>query len=200
MPTSPTSSTNSKLSPTKHQANSSPRCRNSRKCSATMNMSCFYNRLPTRSITVTKTKRAMKTNLNQEITLSHPVKSHDGALEFNDRWVTSAMPGNAACPRAAHDANVINFPAPVRGAAETELDRLKACLLQPLLEKTRDLDAAAALRRAGTEAAALAWTTPFPLLFLPALLDEKVDRAERYVARQKIIFQHGMFRPMALAA
>src|SRR5262245_26431323 len=93
--------------------------------------------------------------------------------------------------------NVIKLSAPVRGAAETELDNLKARLLQPLMEKTSDQDAEAALCRAGTEAAALAWTTPFPLLFLPALLDEKVDRAERYLARQKSILQRGSRRAMA---
>ena len=96
-----------------------------------------------------------------------------------------------------HATQTRSTSAPVRGAAEAELDSLKEQLLQPLMEETGDRDAEAALRRAGTEAAALAWTTPFPLLFLPALLDEKVDRAERYLARQKTIFQHGMCRAMA---
>src|SRR4051794_38529135 len=79
----------------------------------------------------------------------------------------------------ARDAHVIKLTAPARGAAESQLDGLKERLLQPLLEKTSDRHVGAAFRRAGTEAAALAWTTPFPLLFLPALLAEKVDRAEQ---------------------
>ena len=91
----------------------------------------------------------------------------------------------------AREANVIKLTAPARGAAESELDGLKERLLQPLVEKNGDQQAEAALRRAGTEAAALAWTTPFPLLFLPALLAEKVDRAEQHLARQKTILERG---------
>src|SRR5262245_56799829 len=162
-------------------------------------MSYFNNRGRRRSITVTKTKRAMKTNMNKKTTLGLLVKSYDEAIEFptTNRWATWPAPGNAGCLMGAPDANVIKFSAPVRGAAEAKLDSLKEQLLQPLMEKTSDQDAEAALRRAGTEAAALAWTTPFPLLFLPALLDEKVDRAERYLARQKSILQRGSRRAMA---
>ena len=97
----------------------------------------------------------------------------------------------------ARDAKVIKLTAPARGAAETELDSLKDRLLRPLIAKTGDAQAETALRRAGTEAAALAWTTPFPLLFLPALLDEKVDRAEQHLARQKKILERGTCTAMA---
>lgn len=97
----------------------------------------------------------------------------------------------------ARDVNVIKLSAPARGAAERELDSLKEKLLRPLIEETSDQHAEAALRRAGTEAAALAWTTPFPLLFLPALLAEKVARAEQHLARQKKIFERGSCRAMA---
>lgn len=97
----------------------------------------------------------------------------------------------------AREANVIKLTALARGAAETELDSLKERLLQPLLEKRGGGQGEAALRRAGTEAAALAWTTPFPLLFLPALLDEKVDRAERHLARQKTILERDACKAMA---
>lgn len=97
----------------------------------------------------------------------------------------------------AREANVIKLTAPARGPAETELDSLKDRLLRPLIEKTSDQQAEASLRRAGTEAAALAWTTPFPLLFLPALLDEKVDRAEQHLARQKTILERGSCKAMA---
>ncbi len=89
----------------------------------------------------------------------------------------------------AREANVIKLTAPARGAAEFQLDSLKERLLQPRIEKISDLQAESAVRRAGTEAAALAWTTPFPLLFLPALLEEKVDRAEQHLARQKTILR-----------
>jgi hypothetical protein len=45
----------------------------------------------------------------------------------------------------------------------------------------------AALRRAANEAAALAWFTPFPLLFFPALLEEKARAALRQGARQRCV-------------
>jgi hypothetical protein len=141
----------------------------------------------------------MKTNMNKKLRLDLLVKRYDEAIDFpaKNRWAILTVAGNEGCLMGARDANVIQLSAPVRGAAETELDSLKERLLQPLMEKTSDQDAEAALRRAGTEAAALAWTTPFPLLFLPALLDEKVDRAERYLARQKAILQRGTCRAMA---
>jgi hypothetical protein len=97
----------------------------------------------------------------------------------------------------AREANVIRLTAPARGAAESELDGLKDRLLRPLLEKSGDQHAEDTLRRAGREAAALAWTTPFPLLFLPALLDEKVDRAEKHLARQRTILERGSCKAMA---
>jgi len=40
------------------------------------------------------------------------------------------------------------------------------------------------LRLAAIEAEALAWLTPFPHLFLPVLLEEKLDAARQYVTRQ----------------
>ncbi|HKQ37541.1 MAG TPA: hypothetical protein VJ063_05645 [Verrucomicrobiae bacterium] len=92
---------------------------------------------------------------------------------------------------------MIKLTAPARGDAETELDSLKDKLLRPLIEKISDGQAEAAVRHAGTEAAALAWTTPFPLLFLPALLDEKVDRAEQHLATQKKILERGTCKAMA---
>ena len=110
-------------------------------------------------------------------------------LKGPERGSTKAM--------GAREANVIKLTAPARGAAETELDSLKDRLLRPLIEKTSDQGAEAVLRRAGTEAAALAWTTPFPLLFLPELLDEKVDRAEQHLARQKTILERGSCKAMA---
>ena len=80
-------------------------------------------------------------------------------------------------------------PVPYRGALETELDQLKERLLEPLLDASGDPEQIAPLRRAANEAAGLAWFTPFPLLFLPVLLDEKIDAAQRQVARQHLIRQ-----------
>jgi hypothetical protein len=97
----------------------------------------------------------------------------------------------------AREANVIKLTAPARGRPEVELDSFKERLLRPVLETSSDQRAEDALRRAGTEAAALAWTTPFPLLFLPALLDEKVDNARQHLARQKTILERGSCKAMA---
>ena len=76
---------------------------------------------------------------------------------------------------------------PFRGTQETELDRLKARLLHEWLQQTADEQLYAPLRRAANEAAALAWFTPFPLLFFPGLLEEKARAALRQGARQRYV-------------
>jgi hypothetical protein len=76
---------------------------------------------------------------------------------------------------------------PFRGTRETELDCLKARLLRQLLDQTADPELYAPLRRAANEAAALAWFTPFPLLFFPVLLEEKARAARQQGARQRRI-------------
>lgn len=72
---------------------------------------------------------------------------------------------------------------PFRGAGETALERLKNRLLQAALHEAVDAEFYAPLRRAATEAAGVAWMTPFPLLFLPVLFEEKVELAKRQLAR-----------------
>lgn len=76
-----------------------------------------------------------------------------------------------------------------RGRTEAELDRLTDRLLRPILEEANDVTLVDSLRRAGNEAAAAAWLTPFPLLFLPALLEEKTTKASTHVERQKAIIR-----------
>ena len=76
---------------------------------------------------------------------------------------------------------------PFRGTQETELDRLKNRLLREWLQQTPDEQLFAPLRRAANEAAALAWFTPFPLLFFPGLLEEKARGALRQGARQRYV-------------
>ena len=82
-------------------------------------------------------------------------------------------------------------PAPFRSVRETELDRLKDRLLHDLLARTENGTLYASLRRAANEAAALAWTTPFPLLFFAALFEEKAWTATRYAMRQSSIDRRG---------
>jgi hypothetical protein len=70
-------------------------------------------------------------------------------------------------------------------------ERLKVRLLKPVITETPDPDIRRQLRLAANEAAAVAWTTPFPLLMLPVLLEEKSAEVHEYVARQNQIDQTG---------
>lgn len=67
-------------------------------------------------------------------------------------------------------------PAPFRGILETEFDVLKARLLGELLSSSK-AGLYPRLRRAANDAAAVAWTTKYPLLVFPALLEEKAEEA-----------------------
>jgi hypothetical protein len=83
---------------------------------------------------------------------------------------------------------VVPVPAaPFRGTQETELDRLKARLLSELLQSTADTELYSPLRRAANDAAAVAWTTCFPLLLFPALLEEKAREARQRHDRQQAV-------------
>ena len=85
---------------------------------------------------------------------------------------------------------VFTVPAtPFRGTQETALDRLKNQLLRELLASAATTRLFAPLRRASNEAAALAWTTPFPLLVLPELLREKAEAATRYTRKQAALLK-----------
>jgi hypothetical protein len=76
-------------------------------------------------------------------------------------------------------------PVPFRGVIETDLEHLKERLLRETLEQTGGGgEFNAPLRRASNDAAALAWTTPFPLLLLPELFREKAEAARRYARKQ----------------
>ena len=64
------------------------------------------------------------------------------------------------------------------------LSDLKQHLLEKALPEICDPWQRRLLRLAAVEAEALAWLTPFPHLFLPVLLEEKLETAKRYLARQ----------------
>ncbi len=68
-----------------------------------------------------------------------------------------------------------------------ELAVLKEKLLRQQLEAASDVRLYSALRHAAEEAASLAWTTPFPLLFLPALMEEKQREVLAHAQRQQDI-------------
>jgi hypothetical protein len=89
-------------------------------------------------------------------------------------------------PEARFEVGAIT-PVPLRGEPENELEQLKARLLGPLLNAAADPAESVPLRLAANEAASLAWFTPFPLLFFPALLEEKIYAVQRQEARQRQI-------------
>jgi hypothetical protein len=89
--------------------------------------------------------------------------------------------------------------APFRMTLETDFEILKARLLKSLLAGKKNPELNAPLRRAANEAAGLAWLTPFPMLFFPALLEEKATDAARRYAKQRT-FQWNSPRFMEKAA
>jgi hypothetical protein len=82
-----------------------------------------------------------------------------------------------------------SLPAPFRARLEAELERLKARLLAQRLEERGEPQLDSYLRRAASEAAALAWVTQYPLLVFPALFEEKADAALLRAERQEQIRQ-----------
>jgi hypothetical protein len=80
-----------------------------------------------------------------------------------------------------------NAAAPFRAGQDAELEQLKARLLRAALTSAQDVEESVMLRRAANEAAAVAWATPFPLLFLPTLFEEKQAVALRHAARQRSV-------------
>jgi hypothetical protein len=78
-------------------------------------------------------------------------------------------------------------PAPFRAVLESEFERLNNRLLRERLTDATTAPLGAELRRAANEAAGLAWNTAHPLLFFPALFEEKVRAALRRHRRQEVI-------------
>lgn len=70
-----------------------------------------------------------------------------------------------------------------------QLAELKGRLLKEVLAEVDDSELVPAYQRAAGDAAAVAWLTPWPTLFFPALFEEKVEEARRYVARQRMVLQ-----------
>ena len=75
-------------------------------------------------------------------------------------------------------------PALLRARQDTELEQLKARLLNERIRQVWDNRRTLQLSRAADEAAALAWVTPYPLLVFPALFEEKAETALLRVVRQ----------------
>ncbi len=77
------------------------------------------------------------------------------------------------------------FAQSFRGAQEEKFEQLKNRLLRRLLDDAVQPELNTPLRRAANDAAALAWTTSFPLLVFPTLLEEKARRASLQLQKQK---------------
>src|SRR5687767_1044945 len=71
----------------------------------------------------------------------------------------------------------------------TSLESLKLSLLAEELATATDSDLHARLLVAADESAALAWTTPLPLLALPELLAEKEQKARNQFHHQRRILE-----------
>ena len=84
---------------------------------------------------------------------------------------------------------VIQPVAPFRATLENELEQLKNRLLRQLLDEAPQAELNAVLRRAASDAAAIAWTSGAPLLVFPELLREKAGAARQYAARQAALLQ-----------
>lgn len=69
------------------------------------------------------------------------------------------------------------------------LAALKECLLRQHLADRPEPRVERLLRLAAGEAEALAWQSPVPLLLMPILLEEKLERVRRYVATQSDVLE-----------
>ena len=83
-------------------------------------------------------------------------------------------------------------PTPVatfRAEQETSFERLKTRLLAARLDEIWEPELNNVVRRAANEAAAVAWVTPYPLLFFPALFEEKLHTGLNIAERQAEVRQ-----------
>lgn len=81
----------------------------------------------------------------------------------------------------------------------SELEQLKERLLEELLPETSHRpDLSSAYERAASDAVSLAWVTPFPLLVLPVLFEEKAAEARRQAERQRtMLVESGKWKAVA---
>jgi hypothetical protein len=83
-------------------------------------------------------------------------------------------------------------PAAFHATEEAELERLKSRLLLRCLYELTDPKLNSYVRRAANEAAALAWTTRYPLLVFPGLFEEKIRGAQLQAKRQEIVLRRSL--------
>jgi hypothetical protein len=73
--------------------------------------------------------------------------------------------------------------------AARKLKQLEAQLISKLTAETQDSVPRQLVQQAVNEAEALAWSTPYPLLFLPELAQEKIQSARQWNRRQQEIYR-----------
>ena len=73
--------------------------------------------------------------------------------------------------------------------AARKLRQLEEQLINKLTAEAQDSVPQRLVQQAVNEAEALAWSTPYPLLFLPELAQEKVQSARQWSRRQQEIYQ-----------
>ena len=79
--------------------------------------------------------------------------------------------------------NRINAPG-LPSQEQREFQALQCAVYREKAGETRHPFERQMLDAATREAAAIAWSRPFPLLALPALMEEKLTEASRYAKRQ----------------
>lgn len=77
--------------------------------------------------------------------------------------------------------------AQARQKVQTEFAALQERLLTASLRSLASGRLRASMRSAATEAAAIAWSTPYPLLVMPLLFEEKAGAARSRTRRQRQI-------------
>ena len=77
--------------------------------------------------------------------------------------------------------------APFRATLETDLERLRRRLLLGYLRNSPRPAFSPYVRRAANEAAAIAWTTAYPLLLFPVLFEEKAAASLLQAERQESV-------------
>lgn len=91
---------------------------------------------------------------------------------------------NATQPTALRRGSRNPIRKPYSSAQNRELLRLKGRVLRRLTAGSGNPVLQVRLRQAAAEAESLAWLSPFPLLVLPTLLEEKVREARIRAAKQ----------------
>ncbi len=108
-------------------------------------------------------------------------------MKMNDRPKMRLKGSAPRLPRGARiELNALALN-PKRESGEGDFEELKERLVGRLLNTAPETDLHPAIRSAGLEAASAAWYTQFPLLFFPALLEEKAQKAKLQQERQREI-------------